>query len=372
MLLLTSTRALLSSTVDSSTHDSQYPLHHALRLNDTAKALSLLATDPSLARCSDAAGITPLHVAAFNGNYQAAVAILERGGNLHAVNCFKRTPLHDAARAGSFSIVQLFLYHGANPNAQDHKNATPLIKATHFNSEHPIVVQALLRYNARPELAKNGGFTPLHRAAYKQQVKTVELLVAHNAPVNAQNMFGRTPLHDAVGNSSNYNNNVLTITRCLLNAGASLKIKDGEERTPLFVATQSAFGNSEVIKELLRRGANPNTAAQSITPLHVASSHAYSEAAEALCKAGANMNAQNFLGNTPLHDALNYYYSDRPYDMYNWSFPIIILLLKKHARTDIPNKNGDTVQMLDRKGGWTTTKIGQRYHRSDFFNTVMS
>lgn len=40
-------------------------------------------------------------------------------------------------------------------------------------------------------------YTPLHRAAYENHIEMAELLIQHNANINAQTEFGWTPLHSA-------------------------------------------------------------------------------------------------------------------------------------------------------------------------------
>jgi ankyrin repeat protein len=73
-------------------------------------------------------GWTPLHLAAFFGQLEAAKVLLDAGANVRAVssNSLKNTPLH-AATAGKHAAVALALIaHGADPTVVDAGGYTPL------------------------------------------------------------------------------------------------------------------------------------------------------------------------------------------------------------------------------------------------------
>ncbi len=77
-------------------------------------------------------GWTPLHLAAFFGQVDAARALLDAGADVHAVsrNALTNTPLH-AATAGKHSEVALLLLeNGAQTDTVDAGNYTPLQIAT--------------------------------------------------------------------------------------------------------------------------------------------------------------------------------------------------------------------------------------------------
>ena len=66
--------------------------------------------------------------------------------------------------------------------------------------------------------------TPLHYAANKE---IAELLIAKSADVNAKNVVGETPLHDAVGQGHK------EIVELLIANGADVNAKNDDGRTPL-------------------------------------------------------------------------------------------------------------------------------------------
>jgi len=77
-------------------------------------------------------GWTPLHLAAFFGQVEAAQVLLESGADVNVVsrNSLTNTPLH-AATAGKHSdLALLLLAHGALADTADAGNYTPLQIAT--------------------------------------------------------------------------------------------------------------------------------------------------------------------------------------------------------------------------------------------------
>ncbi|KAF2491646.1 ankryin repeat S-palmitoyl transferase, partial [Lophium mytilinum] len=72
------------------------------------------------------------------------------------------------------------------------------------------------------------GDTLLHIAARANHYDMVKELVRAGVPVNAENDFGRTPLHMAVRHDRGYE-----VSQCLLGSGADLGHQDIAGRTPL-------------------------------------------------------------------------------------------------------------------------------------------
>ena len=94
------------------------------------------------------------------------------------------------------------------------------------------------------------GSTPLHWAAYHDDLAKSEQLVRSGANVNAANDLGATPLWAASLNGS------LPMVRMLLEAGANPDAALLSGETPLMAASRA--GKAAVVEQLLKRGANPN------------------------------------------------------------------------------------------------------------------
>jgi uncharacterized protein len=125
-------------------------------------------------------GWTALHLAAFFGQLDAAVRLLEAGARLAAVsrNSLANTPLHAAVAGGHSDVSAFLIARGADVNAADAGSHTPLHIAAE-NGQLP-VVEALLARGADPHAVDAEDKTPMSRAAARN----------HAAVVDAMNLKG--------------------------------------------------------------------------------------------------------------------------------------------------------------------------------------
>jgi ankyrin repeat protein len=126
---------------------------NASAIGDETFVLREVDRDPALLAAHSTDGWTPLHLAAFFGNRDLALKLIERGAEVDArsTNAMKNTPLHAAAAGGKIELVRLLLEEGANVNATQH-----------------------------------GGWTALHAAAQSGNAPMLELLLAHGADLKAR------------------------------------------------------------------------------------------------------------------------------------------------------------------------------------------
>ena len=91
-------------------------------------ALRLALMQPGAVNAYASDGWTPLHLAAFFGQFEAARMLTEAGADLHAVsrNSIMNTPLHAAAAGKHERIARLLLDAGADPDARDAGGFTAL------------------------------------------------------------------------------------------------------------------------------------------------------------------------------------------------------------------------------------------------------
>lgn len=139
-----------------------------------------------------------------------------------------------------------------------------LVPSSHLGSITRTAILALLvgLVLGTPAWSQGRTRTPLHWAAQHGHVEVVQTLIDNGADVNARDVFGRTPLHLAVGHPR--------IISLLLDAGANVDARDSLSNTPLHRAVPSI------------------------------------ESVDALIRAGANVRAENTSGNTPLDIAMRY------------------------------------------------------------------
>jgi len=121
-------------------------------------------------------GWTPLHLAAFFGQPDAAAQLVEAGAALDAIsrNSMRNTPLHAATAGGHTDIALLLIDRGANVTLGDAGRHTPL----HIAAENGLadVVRALLNRGADPFAVDSQDMTPLARAAARNRNEIIDLL----------------------------------------------------------------------------------------------------------------------------------------------------------------------------------------------------
>eukprot|EP00966_Prymnesium_polylepis_P212319 4918490-Prymnesium_polylepis.1 len=160
----------------------------------------------------------------------------------------------------------------------------------------------------------------LHQAAAEGNIKATELILSHRAKVNVRDRWGGTPLRDAVRGGHT------KLALMLRKAGGSLGYAEVEAAGEL--CEQAKSSNLQGIKLLLDCGLDCNAADCELVPprtqsscdsslnlplvaaddkrtaLHLAASTGNMPIAKFLIDRGANVNARDRWGGTPLRDAV--------------------------------------------------------------------
>ncbi len=124
-------------------------------------------------------------------------------------------------------------------------------------------MRALIAEHVTIETQDNRGATPLILASMAGQKTAIALLLSSNASIEARDNNGRTPLLAAA--ASGKKDAIIE----LLCAHANIEARDQEGRTPLALAAQ--FGHADAVRELIINHANVNArGADNNTPLDLA------------------------------------------------------------------------------------------------------
>ena len=109
----------------------------------------------------------------------------------------KAIALAAGSMAGHLDIVRALVELSADPNAHvTPPGGTALHEAAVMN--HAEIVEFLLHAGANSAAQDHQGFTPLHWAAWEGHLVTMDVLLAHDAPLEMSNKYGGTVLTTAV------------------------------------------------------------------------------------------------------------------------------------------------------------------------------
>jgi uncharacterized protein len=232
----------------------------------------------------DPEGVTPLVMAITNMHFDGAAYLIKKGANVDKWDWWGRSPLYSAVDVNTLphggradrpsldettglQVIEMLLNAGANPNLQ---------------------LKLLPPYrNVGADRGVDGmltiGATPLLRAAKALDAPAIELLVKHGANPNLPNMRGTTPVMAAAGLGS----------------------VDADTRG-VYTTEDTALRSVASLKLLLDVGGQINLKdnIRGQTPLHGAAFWGWNAAVELLVQRGADLNAKDNQGKTPIDSAL--------------------------------------------------------------------
>jgi ankyrin repeat protein len=308
---------LRGEAVNASDSDGSRALHWAVRADELA-IVDLLLRAGADANAPNRLSVTPLYLAAQNGNAPMIRRLLDAGANANQIDATTgETILMVATRSGDAESVRTLLQAGANPNATEPQlQVTPLMLAA--ESGHTGAVRALLDQEADvhartrtgatpaprlpcvdrtgcgshgvgiirgglPERGSRapipGAMTPLMYAAREGHIDVARLLIDKGAKVNEVDKNDIGPLLMAISN------NHIDMARFLIDKGADIHAADWYGRTPLFAAieirnvdlhyvtfehmvtAEDRKAALDFIQMLLERGADPNIRVKEVPPL---------------------------------------------------------------------------------------------------------
>ncbi|MDI1228340.1 MAG: ankyrin repeat domain-containing protein [bacterium] len=189
------------------------------------------------------------------------------GFNLNAFNLQGDTALHLAARGGSNEMVEFLLVNGANPKQgkKDKPDANPLEDAVNFGKVD--VVETLVRHGGYVSGNMVDGRTLLHRAVEKGKTRMVEAMIRAGADANERTPNGSTPLLIAVSlRMTEVAEALLEFPEVVRGIDSYTNTTDPKNRTSFQLAIER--GMATVAMKMLKSGANVNAAdADGVTPL---------------------------------------------------------------------------------------------------------
>ncbi|KAM9325467.1 ankyrin repeat and SOCS box protein 14 [Gastrophryne carolinensis] len=256
------------ASVDLPCADNRTALHEASKLGrkDIVGLLLRSGAEPNWASNF---GLTPLALAAQHGHPEVMEILIQKGASIMSQASDSATILFEAAAAGNPDAVSLLLEYGADANIPKHSGHLPIHRAAYRG--HLLALRLLIPVTDMAAI-KRSGISPIHSAAAGGNPECLDLLLKSGFDVNFMLAHRVRKGYDDERKSALYfavSNSDLSSARLLLDAGA---LPNQDPVNCLQVALR--LGNYELVKLLLRHGANVNYVCR-VNPLHFPSALQY-------------------------------------------------------------------------------------------------
>ncbi|MFC1842724.1 ankyrin repeat domain-containing protein [Candidatus Dependentiae bacterium] len=233
------------------------------------------------------------------------------------------------------------VYHSFIPNLEKAKSLSKKVKS-------------LIEKGANISCTDKYGFTPLHRAVYSKNKDIVEYLLEKKAKVNEVDEFGETPIFKIIPGTCRYAEyDFLGIVKLLCKNGAKVDLKNKDGNTLIGIVMYGrGFGTCpkgllDVAKYLEEKGAkldvNETFREDKASLLHEAVREQNVEKVKYLLSRGANIEAKNVYGQTPLVHAVHF---GGGLENWNGSIRVVKCLLKCGANMyTVDNKKNNILHI---------------------------
>jgi ankyrin repeat protein len=148
--------------------------------------------------------VSPLHWAARGGSVEVARLFVAREEPVSVEDSNGETPLFWAVANGEVATAEFLLKNGADVNATNSFGSTPLLTSTR-NTDSPELAGVLIKAGAKVNAKDSHGENALHKLAWfgypEKNVKTAQLLLDAGADIKGKNKDGKTPLEILLNNS---------------------------------------------------------------------------------------------------------------------------------------------------------------------------
>jgi ankyrin repeat protein len=302
-------------SVQTEQKEDKFQLSDAANKGDIEKVRELIAKGYNV-NTRDEANWTPLHRAIFMGHKEIAKLLIANGADVNAKNNIGVIPIMLAVIRDYNDIVELLIKNGAQKTIYVAAAQGDIESAKTFLKKDPNLVNAL---------ASNDGWSALHWAAYMNRLDVIKLLIENGVDVNIRDRINDvTPLYWAVhkghldaaklliakgadvkikfknGGTILHGPGTLETAKLLIDNRADVNAKDDHGTTPLHSIADK--GGLNAVQRVLfdKNGGTVDTYKTDFEKYRDAAEKVTAEIAELLIKNGADINAKDEKGNTPL------------------------------------------------------------------------
>lgn len=312
-----------SSSINEFNGSGNTPIHEAIRSafagagSSCNLIINLLIEYGADLKLIGSEGVSAIHLMALHGMYEPLKNAVQKNITLplQATDSDGDTPLHIAAKKGYMNVAVLMRDQDASLLQQlNNKGESPSQAAARAGYEDIALELDITKANIHESVERGGrsfdGNTPAqaaHAAAKRNGIEEIQRLLS--SCCESRDIVGctdknlDTPLHIAVNNGFEDVVRILLNTDCGYDVAVNMKNKQGY--TPIHVAAYKE--RCQIIKDILNsQGARVSNHALSIadssgsTPLHIAAWRGCADVVELLLMRGADVDAVNSNGDTPL------------------------------------------------------------------------
>lgn len=295
-------------------------LHYAARFGRLEILRELIQAGANInARLNN--NLTALHLAVIGGHVEIVRELIAAHARINELDDFQRPPLHHAIQRNNLEITRMLIQAGADISVPNDGQASPLQLAVMHNNL--ALVRTLTQVGSPLYLRNRAGFPTMNG-------NTPERIATRNNNILIIQYFNNLPQLSAEIQMAVRQQNLAAI-RHLIDHGAPIVFQDG---TSLLDQTIGNYNRTNptvldnIAKELIRAVGSNIRNREGQTPLHIAAQRGNLWIAEYLLRHGAQVNARDNAGNTPLHHAISPAMRNK--------------LLRYHADVSVTNNAGET------------------------------
>lgn len=327
-------------------------LFREIQLQDPKPKIVESLASPITVKVSDSAGMTPLHkaVSVPSPNLQIVQTLTKKGAPLKAKDVLGRTPLHSALQSipglrrvkltkVGLTIVKHLVDLGSPLKAKDKEGKTPLDMAIELQNTNAIKTIEEAKKKEESEGATKKLLKAIHTD--KPDLELIEKL-ADKTTVNGKGKGA--PIFTAIAFST------VEVVKILIKKGADPDVTDSYGWTPLIRAIERSSPNLAMINLLAKKSDVNKPDRYGDTPLSTAVKAKNIDIIKILLTNKALDVNKSKAGVTPLHVAIE-----------NGNTEIIKILLENGAKLDLPTKepflhkaietgNAEIIEFLIREG----------------------
>ncbi|MBT4884574.1 MAG: hypothetical protein HON55_00300 [Legionellales bacterium] len=175
---------IISKKVDLNKCWNKTPIANYAANIDNSDILATLIKNGANINIADSREITPIMIAAYNGNYELVKLLIECSADINKEDMYENSPLFLATKMGHLKVVELLLEHKANfsltsGNGLLHERESALYAAVENNLHE--ILELFLKEDADPNYTNTGDKPLLYLAAEYGHKDSIDILLKYNA-----------------------------------------------------------------------------------------------------------------------------------------------------------------------------------------------